>query len=144
MRAALVLFLLALVGCSVQQALLTEARADWDDAGIDSYHIVYEVRNLNGMGGSPGDGRFDVTLVDGSVTECEVTGAPREEDGSCIGRVSDPVWRLFNYAESFDGAHTNLRLSEEWPIPVLIEYDEPDSADEEYRIKVHLFEVPGG
>ncbi len=56
----------------------------WADLGIGDYRIVYEIRNLNGMGGGGRDGRFDVTVHDGKVAECTVEDAPFLALGPCL------------------------------------------------------------
>lgn len=139
-------------GMSGEERLVTVLRFDgmtpmqalWEQADISDYRIVYEIRNLNGMGGSPGDGRFEVTVREGRVTECRTEGPSDHSDGFCDGSVPDPIDLPFSRLADFDTDHTAVQFNPDWHFPESIDYDAPNTADEEYRIRVHEFEVLRG
>lgn len=122
---------------------------EWDRLGITDYRIVYSIHNLNGMGGSPGDGLFSVVVQDGKVTECEYEPSPSSGSNGCsvllqAGPSPTPVGILFARLASWEPAFTIVEYDPELPLPVRIDYDEPGFADEEYKIRVIEFEVVGG
>jgi len=123
---------------------MTPMQALWEAAGISDYRIVYEIRNLNGMGGSPGDGRFEVLVREGRVTECRSEGPNDNSYGFCDGAVPDPIDLLFSRLAVFDPDHVVVQFNADWYFPESMDYDVPNSADEEYRIRVHEFEVLSG
>ncbi len=180
--AAGVLFALALAGCATSQdsdvestvapgpepsqesaAPLDVQRAAWEALNIVDYRIRYEIRNLNGMGGSPGDGTYDVTVRDGFVTDCTISEGFQSEDGTCdlahFGAASTselalPIDILFSRVKAFEVAQslagsdgtdaarfTVVQYDPTWHFPSTIAYDDPEFADEEYRITVQGFEV---
>ena len=119
-------------------------RDEWNSLGITDYDIVYSIRNLNGMGGSPGDGVYSVVVRDGAVIECSVEEAPFGDSGDCVDMFPaaapypTPVDMLLGRLVSWQPAFTTVRYNSE-SVPVYIYYDEPDMADEEYAIRVIKF-----
>lgn len=120
--------------------LYADEQSAWRQAGINSYRIQFSMRNLNGMGGSSGDGRFDVTVRDNRRTECTAEDTLDQSRGFCDSAIPDPVSFLFSRLAVFNPDYTRVVFDSEWHFPELIEYDEPGSVDEEYRIRVHEFE----
>jgi len=121
-------------------------RDEWNSLGITDYEIVYSIRNLNGMGGSPGDGVYSVVVHDGVAIECSVEEAPLDGSGDCVFMLAAatpypaPVDMLFGRLASWDSAFTTVRYNLE-SVPVYIYYDEPDLVDEEYAIRVIEFQA---
>jgi len=138
-------------------------RTAWEALDIIDYRIRYEIRNLNGVGGSPGDGTFDVTVRDGFVTDCTISEGFQSEDGSCdlarfgaasLSELPLPIDTLFSRVKAFELARSSagldgtdavtftvVRYDPTWHFPSTIQYDDPEIADEEYRITVQRFEV---
>jgi len=122
---------------------------EWDRLGITDYRIVYSINNLNGMGGSRGDGLYSVVVQDGKVTECEYEPSPSSGPNGCsvllqAGPSPTPVGILFARLASWEPAFTIVEYDPELPLPVRIDYDEPGFADEEYKIRVIEFEAASG
>ena len=114
-------------------------QAHWRSLGIDDYRIVFERRNLNGMGGSSGDGIVTATVAGGEMTECIEDEIALAGFGPCQFIESTPVDKLFEWLNAFDPEYTNVEYEPEFGFPVLITFDIPDAADEEYRITVRSF-----
>ena len=95
--------------------------------------------NLNGMGGSPGDGTYTLTVVDGLIESCELE--PRaDERQDCEDFVGSPDPTLFSWAKPFEAEHTTIRFDPEWHQPSRISYDDPENIDEEYVVELIEFE----
>jgi len=119
--------------------------AYWEQNAPRNYEIVYSRENLNGMGGGAGDGIFEVVVRDGEVVEC----AAQMNRGSasqvrCRPAVADPIGILFFWLAQLNADHTEVTYHPEWRFPMDVFYDDPDSVDEETRIRVHRFEVSAG
>ena len=136
-----------------EERLITVLRLDavptrlvfWRESGPASYDIVYSMQNLNGMGGGPGDGIFEVTVRDGKVVECvaKLNRAPASQT-ECRPAVSDPIGVLFHRLAQFNADHTAVTYHPDWRFPTEIFYDDPNSIDEETLIRVHRFELLEG
>ncbi len=133
-----------------EERLVTVLRLDavptrlsfWRQNGPEDYRIVYSRANLNGMGGSPGDGVFEVVVRHGKVAECvaQMNRRPSSQT-ECRPAVSDPISILFSWLATLNPNHTDVNYHPEWQFPTEAFYDDPNSVDEETRIRVHLFEV---
>jgi hypothetical protein len=111
----------------------------WERLGINSYRIVFSRSNLNGMGGSSGDGTYTVTVEEGQVTECHLDPALKGEE--CPDRFGAPADWLFGWALAFDRAHLEISFDPVWHLPRRMLFDIPGVADEEISIRVIYFTV---
>ena len=133
-----------------EERLITVLRLDavptrlafWKENAPENYEIVYSMENLNGMGGGPGDGVFEVAVRNGQVVECDaqMNWQPSSQV-KCRPAVSDPIAILFFWLAQFNDEHTQVTYDPEWQFPIEAFYDDPNSVDEETRIRVHRFEV---
>ena len=124
-------------------------RERWEARGLDDYHLRYEARNLNGMGGSLDDGVYDAVVRDGTVVSCTITDSPGHDDGSsCVGSGQGSVETLFGWLDRFPPEFTTVELDPTWGFPRSISFDQPGYADEEFLVAVVEFEplasAPGG
>ncbi len=121
-------------------------REEWDRLGIVDYRLVYSIRNINGMGGSPGDGLYSFVVRDGDVTECGFESSQPSGYDACvalsqIGPGWSPIETLFARLVSSDPAFFTVEYHATLPLPVRIDYDDPATADEEYEIRVIEFQT---
>jgi hypothetical protein len=133
-----------------EERLVTVLRLDavptrlafWKQNAPDNYEIVYSRANLNGMGGSSGDGIFEVTVRDGKVVECvaQMNRQPSSQT-ECRPAVSDPISILFFWLAGLSPDHTEVTYDPVWRFPTEAFYDDPNGVDEETLIRVHRFEV---
>ena len=100
---------------------------------IDRYHIVYTVANLNGMGGFDWDGTHDVVVEDGEIVACSVRVNSFDIEECDRIRVYPDTFR---WLILFEAEHTDVTYDPVWHMPSAISYDVPDSADEEYEIRL--------
>jgi len=70
---------------------LSPEQAKWEALGIADYRMAYSVHNLNGMGGSPGDGDYEMTVAGGKVISCTVEHGYGGSTAGCNGAVPEPV-----------------------------------------------------
>ncbi len=129
-------------------ATLEEHRVLWDESGIGDYRVVFEVRNLNGMGGSPDDGVFDVTVRSGETISCEMTKGWNGAEGTCPAAWGPggltPVAALFSRIlswSSVDPSFVSVTYSSSFGFPWYIGYDDPGFVDEEYSIRVRTLDA---
>lgn len=136
------LLTVGLAACGIEPAAVVRAyeQVQWHELGIEDYRIVFVVQNLNGMGGSPGDGVFDVTVEGGEVARCRVEPVSGGSEDDCAPTMRDPVDKLFGFLDRHEPEYTTVSYSSELHIPEQIEYDVPNIADEEYRLSVSEFE----
>ena len=122
---------------------IESAKEEWDRLGVDNYRITYSVHNLNGVDGSPGDGVYTVVVFEGKVTECTLAPGRRGDNTECLqttfgyGQLPSDV--LFNWVDLFEPGYTVVRYHPDVFLPILINYDRPTVADEEYEIKLIEF-----
>lgn len=116
-----------------------QQQAAWEALAIDDYRMVYWVQNLNGMGGSDGDGTYTLTVVDDLIASCELE--PNFEGDDCDHMVGFEDSALFDWATRFDPTHTVISYNPEWHLPSRISYDDPEWVDEEYVVELLEFEA---
>lgn len=110
----------------------------WADRGVDDYTLSMSISNMNGMGGGDYDAVYTFEVRDGEVTDCVVTEmGPNAAlaEGIC-DTVSSPVGFLFSWTERFDPRHTTVEYDSDTHVPLSISYDDPETADEEYLIRL--------
>ena len=115
---------------------------EWAGRGIDDYTLSVSISNLNGMGGSDHDGLYTFEVRDGQVTECVVTelGENAALAENICDTVTSPVDFLFSWTERFDPQHTTVDYDTETHLPLKVFYDDPETVDEEYSIRLVRFE----
>jgi hypothetical protein len=121
---------------------VSDAAREWDDQGIDDYTLAYSINNMNGMGGADYDGVYSFEVRDGQVTECVVTELGENAalpDDICDNRTS-PIDFLFSWVDRFDPRHTSVEYDSESHLPTRVIYDDPQTADEEYTIRLLRFD----
>ncbi len=117
-------------------AAVKAERSMWDELAVSDYRLVYELRLNTAAGAQPANGVYEFTVRDGSIVKCLQDGEPRFT-WPCDRSRGDPVDRLFRSVIDNPVEWYDVGFDERFHIPVFIDFDRPDAADDEYVLRVH-------